>query len=234
MVVDADCYLVVDLLRATTTIAMLFSAGLRDLVVVDSIGLAQEYATLDKRLLLGEVGGLPPEGFDYGNSPVEAAAAPVQGRGAVLFTTNGTAALCARAGHGAILSCSLVNAKAVVNAAARYESVLVTCAGTGGGTRFALEDFLAAGAIVRLQTEASPEAELGDAARLAAEAADPGLIRERIISSEHGKETVELGFAPDIDLAIQVGISEAIPEVVEHGAGWARLVDRNARATARD
>ncbi len=228
MVVEADCYLVIDLLRATTTIAMLFSAGLRDLVVVDNLGLAQEYAALDNRLLLGEIGGLPPEGFDYGNSPVEAAAAPVRGRGAVLFTTNGTPALCARAGHGTVLSCSLVNAPAVVTDAARYETVLVTCAGNGGGTRLALEDFFAAGAVVQMLKEKDPAAEVGDAARLAADTVAAGEIKDRVLATQHGQETVELGFAHDIELALTVNASQAVPEVVEHGTGWARLVDRNA------
>lgn len=233
IVSDADCYLVIDLLRATTTIAMLFTAGLRDLVVVDSLGLAQEYAALDNRLLLGEIGGLPPEGFDYGNSPVEAAAAPVHGRGAVLFTSNGTPALCARAGHGTVLACSLVNAPAVVADAARYETVLVTCAGTSGGTRLALEDFLAAGAVVRMLMEKDPKAEVGDAARLAADTAASGQLREQVFASQHGQETVQLGFSPDIELALTVGASETVPEVVEHGTGWARLVDRNAEGPPR-
>ena len=228
---EADCYLVIDLLRATSTIAMLFSAGLRDLVVVDSLGAAREYAAVDNRLLVGEVAGLRPEGFDYGNSPVEAGAAPVRGRGAVLFTTNGTRALCARAGHGRVLSCSLINARAVVTEATRHERVLITCAGNDGGTRFALEDFLAAGAIANLLAESSPEAQLGDAASVAADSASAGRLRERVFASKHGQRTVELGFSPDIELALRFDISHAVPEVTENGAGWARLNDRSALET---
>src|SRR5688500_18674541 len=91
--IEADCYVVVDALRATTTAATLFARGLRDLVAVDSIEMARDLARRDGRMLFGEVDGHPPAGFDFGNSPVEASTARVEGRGAVLFTTNGTAAL---------------------------------------------------------------------------------------------------------------------------------------------
>src|SRR5688572_14582039 len=92
--IEADCYVVVDLLRATTTIAALFDARLRDLVVTGDIETAREVARRDGRLLFGEVGGLPPEGFDFGNSPLEVMAADLAGKDGVLFTTNGTLALC--------------------------------------------------------------------------------------------------------------------------------------------
>lgn len=139
--------MVVDLLRATTTIATLFEAGLRDLLAVSDIEQAREYARRDGRLLFGEVGGLPPPGFDFGNSPVEAATAPVRGERAVLFTTNGTTALCALAGRGKVIAGALANLGAVASAAAELSDIAIVCAGEDGGRRFALEDFAAAGVI---------------------------------------------------------------------------------------
>ncbi|MCA9822117.1 MAG: 2-phosphosulfolactate phosphatase, partial [Dehalococcoidia bacterium] len=54
---EADCYVVVDVLRATTTLATMFSAGVTDVVVAASEAEAREIAKRDGRLLCGEVNG---------------------------------------------------------------------------------------------------------------------------------------------------------------------------------
>src|SRR5947207_14887405 len=97
----ADCFVVVDVLRATTTIATLFERGLLTLVAVDDIEAARQRARDEARMLFGEVGGLPPPGLDHGNSPVEASTPEVAGREAVPCTTNGTAPVCGLAGRRA-------------------------------------------------------------------------------------------------------------------------------------
>ncbi|MFN8506617.1 MAG: 2-phosphosulfolactate phosphatase [Dehalococcoidia bacterium] len=160
--IATKAYIVVDVLRATTTIATLFARGMTSLVAAGRIELARELAASEHRLLMGEVHGLPPEGFDFGNSPVEAAAAPVAGRGGVLFTTNGTAALCLLAGRGAVFAGAAANATALAAyVAARYASATVVCAGNGAGARFSLEDFAAAGMIAGALSDAAPAAALG-------------------------------------------------------------------------
>ena len=121
----ADCYVVVDVLRATTTIATLFENGLTDLIVTGDLALAREVAARDSRILCGEVHGLPPEGFDFGNSPCEARDANVAGRGAVLYTTNGTPTLCAVAQKGVCFAGALANISAVAQAVAGYEHVVI-------------------------------------------------------------------------------------------------------------
>ncbi len=73
LAIAADCYVVVDVLRATTTIATLFAHGLERLTCADDIERARGIARDRGALLFGEVQGLPPEGFDHGNSPAEIA-----------------------------------------------------------------------------------------------------------------------------------------------------------------
>jgi 2-phosphosulfolactate phosphatase len=222
--INADCFVVIDALRATTTMAALFAGGLRDVVAVDSIELARELARRDGRLLFGEVGGDPPPGFDHGNSPVEAAAAAVEGRSAVLFTTNGTTALCALAESGAaVLAGSLANAGAVVEALEAADEAVIVCAGNEGGKRFAMEDFLAAGEIARLARDAYPGLEIGDAARLAIAAASTGNLARRFSQSRHGKATISRGYGDDIEYAARLNTSTVVPAMVEYGKGWARL-----------
>ncbi len=90
----AECAVVIDALRATTTMAALMDAGASSVSAVSDIAQARDMASAAGALLAGEVHGLPPEGFDLGNSPVEALEADLRGRDVVLFTTNGTRALC--------------------------------------------------------------------------------------------------------------------------------------------
>lgn len=221
--ISADCFVVVDLLRATTTIATLFAGGLRSLTVVDSIEGARSRAHAGGALLAGEVGGLPPEGFDLGNSPVEAARAAVRGRDAVLSTTNGTRALCSVAGRGVVLAGALANLPAVVTACAGFDRVLVVCAGERAGRRTALEDVAGAGAIVQGLRASSPRARLGDGAQLALLAATD--VASTVAAARHTAEAARIGLEGDIAFALHVGTSTAVPRVVDYGPGWARLED---------
>jgi 2-phosphosulfolactate phosphatase len=234
---EADCYVVIDLLRATTTAAVLFGRGLRDLVAVDDIEAARQTAKEEGRLLFGEVGGLPPEGFDYGNSPVEAASVDVDGRGAVLFTTNGTRVLCALGDRGLVVTGSLSNLSAAAACLAEHERGVVVCAGTEAGQRFALEDFAAAGVILQTALRLAPGAELDDAAGLAVHAHGyedwiaGGLPQSTsrsghlVAGSRHGRYLASIGLAADIQFALREDTSSALPTVVECGPGRVRLVD---------
>ncbi len=234
----ADCYVVVDVLRATTNIATMFEAGVRDVVVADSEARAREVAARESRLLCGEVNGLPPTGFDYGNSPLEIREARVAGKRAVLFTTNGTRAFCSVAGRGRVLGGALANLEAVAIAAATHKVVTVICAGNAGGKRFALEDFATAAEIVQRILFHSRAAEIGDAAGVALDSMgyedwiaaslpqQTDKSARALRSSAHGQKTAAIGFGGDVHFAARRNTTTAVPEVVDHGEGWARLVNR--------
>ncbi len=117
----SDVAIVIDVIRATTTLTVLFDGGCAGVLVAGDIPEARAFAAAHPGayLLAGEVGGLRPPGFDFGNSPVELAAADVRGRDIIFSTTNGTRALRACAHAGAILAGSLRNAQAVCRAALR-------------------------------------------------------------------------------------------------------------------
>jgi 2-phosphosulfolactate phosphatase len=235
---ESGCFVVVDVLRATTNIATMFSGGLQDVIVADSEARARDIAKRDGRLLCGEVHGLPPEGFDHGNSPLEIREAAIAGRSAVLFTTNGTKAFCAVAGRGRVLAGALANLEAVAMAAAKHETVTVVCAGNAGGERFALEDFATAAEIVQRVLVHSRGAETGDAAGLALDTMgyedwiaaslpqQTDKSARALRASAHGRRTAEIGFAGDVHFAAQRNTSVSLPEVVEFGDGWARLENR--------
>jgi 2-phosphosulfolactate phosphatase len=121
-----DVAIVIDVVRATTTLAVLFDRGCARVFVAGDIPSARDFAVEHpgSYLLAGEVGGLRPPGFDFGNSPVELSTADLAGREIVFSTTNGTRALHACVGAGAILAGSLRNGQAVCRAALHFASTL--------------------------------------------------------------------------------------------------------------
>ncbi len=216
---DAATFIVVDLFRATTNIATLFAAGVTRLTAAATIEDARALAAARRALLCGEVGGLAPAGFDLGNSPVEARTAAVAGREAVLFTTNGSRALCAVAGRGEVIAGAFANLTAVAEfVAAREGHVVLVCAGDAGGRRFSLDDCVGAGAFVRAFTALAPGAALGDAARLAARTSI-----DDARGSHHAGLLRDLGLGADVDFALLRDTSRAVPLVSSAGAGWAAL-----------
>jgi 2-phosphosulfolactate phosphatase len=112
-------YIVVDVIRATTTLTVMLGRGCERALIAPGIAEARAVAasSAGRYLLGGESGGVAPTGFDFGNSPREYAAADLAGRELVFATTNGTRALRACAGGYAIFAGSLRNARAVARTA---------------------------------------------------------------------------------------------------------------------
>jgi 2-phosphosulfolactate phosphatase len=216
----ATSYVVIDALRATTSIAVLFHRGLESLRVVASLDEGRAAARQTGALLFGEEGGLRPAGFHYGNSPAEAATLDVSGKSAVLVTTNGTLAVCSVARRRPTFAGSLVNLSAVTGHLRSVQSVTLVCAGNAAGRLFSLEDFAVAAAFVQSLRVDSPTAQLGDAAGLAMGMRDPA---ELIPRSSHADVTRKLGFEADIAFASRLDAAPSVPAVVEAGAGWAVL-----------
>ncbi len=106
---------VFDVFRATSHLAVLLDRGAREVVPAGSIGAARQLKDAHPEwILAGEVEGLPPEGFDLGNSPWEAQQADVRGKTVILATTAGSKGLCAAAGVAEmVLAASFVNIEAV-------------------------------------------------------------------------------------------------------------------------
>jgi 2-phosphosulfolactate phosphatase len=158
--------IVIDVIRATSTICQALSSGYERVYcaaeVEEAFALRQ---ALGGGVLGGERNNVPIDGFDLGNSPreyLEAREGPL-----VLTTTNGTRAIVATAARcDRVLVASLLNLDAVVEAAhAHGEDVVVVCAGVQG--TLALDDAYVAGRIVHeLDWERTDAAEA--AARLAA------------------------------------------------------------------
>ena len=145
---SAQIGIVVDVIRATSSIAQALAAGYERVLCCREIDEANALrAELgDEAIVGGERNGVVVEGFDVGASPREFAAGP-QAATLILSTTNGTAAILGAAARcKTVLVGSLLNLAAVTAAArALGGDIAVFCAGFQGG--FALDDAYCAGRI---------------------------------------------------------------------------------------
>ena len=205
---------VIDVLRATTTMVTALDAGARAIYPVAEVEQARELAaTLGPGTLLGgERGGVKLPGFDLGNSPREYTAEVVSGRDVVMTTTNGTSAINAAANAGGIVACSLGNVGAVGRRL--HESVgdvTIICAGTEG--RLSKDDLLCGGMLVSLLASPGFVTHLTDGPRIAMEwyLSRAGRAEYVLRSSWHGGRLVDLGFGEDIPVCARMDTSDVVP-----------------------
>jgi 2-phosphosulfolactate phosphatase len=146
--------IVIDLLRASSTICQAIASGAREVVPfleVDQALAAAEAAGRSQVVLGGERKGAKILGFDLGNSPVEYTPEAVRGRRVFITTTNGTRALDHARLARRVLVGALVNLSAVVASIQDEPRIDILCAGADGvATR---EDILAAGAMTNRLAE---------------------------------------------------------------------------------
>jgi 2-phosphosulfolactate phosphatase len=144
----APTAIVVDVLRATSTIAQALASGYRRVLCCAEVDEAFELRSrLGDGVLAGERNAVEIPGFDLGNSPRELAE-PLD-ETLILTTTNGTRAIVAAAAHAeSVLVGSLLNLDAVAAAARGRGDVEVVCAGLQG--RFTIDDAYCAGRIAEL------------------------------------------------------------------------------------
>jgi len=214
-------FIVVDQVRASTTIVTALDLGCRELLLAGDPATARRLREGSDRLLAGEQQARKPADFDFDNSPAELARASIEGRGLVLCTTNGTAVVDRLRDADHVLIGCLANAQAVAAAAVVLAptgaagGVTVVCAGQNGA--FVLEDAIAAGSIVGRIIEAAGGAEavvLTDAARaaLALRAGATDLVAA-ITASDGGATLVAIGCDVDIAFCAREDVSTTVPRL---------------------
>ncbi|MFN0130966.1 MAG: 2-phosphosulfolactate phosphatase [Phycisphaerales bacterium] len=216
---------VIDLLRASTTICYALHAHAAAIRPCDEIDEARRVAAdlpPHMVLLAGERGGLPIDGFTLGNSPAEFAAPRVRDKAIAFTTTNGTRALRVAAAADRVLVGCLANLTAVVSAAwAANLPIHLLCAGVDGQP--CLDDTLAAGAIASAIERRAGAALEDDAAIMAADLwSRHGTSRTALAAalrrSTGGRNLAAIGLASDIDLCARFDAAPMVPEL--HKADW--------------
>jgi 2-phosphosulfolactate phosphatase len=212
-VLEAPVAVVVDVMRATSTIAQALASGYKRVYccreVEDALALREK---LGEGLLGGERNAVQIEGFDLGASPREV----LEPRGETLIysTTNGTrAVLAAAAACREVLLGSLLNLNAVVTAV--REDCVIVCAGFQG--RFALDDAYCAGRIVELLGPT----EVTDAAKVAGILARSfPSAHEALLARTYGPP----GLEEDLEFCAQENVVDVVPRL-------SRMVDASAEIT---
>jgi 2-phosphosulfolactate phosphatase len=210
---EAPIAVVVDVLRATSTIAQALASGYKRVYccreIEDALALREQ---LGEGLLGGERKAVRIEGFDIGASPREVL--EPQGEVLIYSTTNGTAAVVAAASRcPKVLLGSLLNLAAVV--AEVDDDCVIVCAGFQG--QFALDDAYCAGRIVELL-----DATVTDAAKASASLASsfPSAL-EGLLARTYGPP----GLEDDIKFCAQENTIDVVPR-------FSRMVDRAAEIVA--
>jgi 2-phosphosulfolactate phosphatase len=214
---EAPIAIVIDAIRATSTICQALAAGYSRVFCTAEIEEARALrAELGEGVLGGERNNVLIPGFDLGNSPREYL--EPQGDTLILTTTNGTGAIVAAAARSdRVLIASLLNVTAIVEAAwEEGKDAVVVCAGVKGA--LALDDAFVAGKIVlELGWERTDAAEA--AARLTETWTD---AEEAFRVSKSGHNLLENApqLADDIAFCAQESVLDVVPRLVRmDGAG---------------
>lgn len=233
---DVAVAVVVDVLRASTSLVTLVERGSRVIRVAPTVEAARRAAAVflatrpaaagapgaagseSPPLLIGEQASRRPEGFDYGNSPVELAHAHVAGRQVVFATTNGAPALFAASSAGTVLVGCLRNATAAARAAweasGEGDQIVIVCAGRKENPGdFGIDDLYAAGAIVeRLRRTGKTDLADGAEAALLVASGEVNAL-DLFRRSAAGRYLDSIGLGSDVAYSAEVERSTAVPRL---------------------
>ena len=215
-----DIYIVIDMIRATTSLPVMFERGAARVFVAGSVEEAR--AAREKhpnRLLCGERNVQPLPGFDYGNSPVQFSRADLSGRDLIMTTTNGTRAFYACPERSIRLAGSLYNAQAVTahaSALARERQCGIALVGSGEFDYFALDDVACAGYLAQqiIQHTQADTLELNESVEAAItlyETFKPPKIMDH---SNSARSVINGGLIEDVYFCMQMNKSASIPIVI--------------------
>ena len=212
--------IVVDVLRATTTIINALHSGAECVIPSPGIeGARQLHERLGHTSVLGgERGGKKVDGFHCGNSPVEYSAEAIQGKSLILATTNGTVAMerCRQA--KAVLIGAFVNLSAIAERILDETRITILCAGTDG--HVTSEDILCAGALTDLMSSLRPELDVKDAALVALNhwqftqqqiRTKNKQLADFMRTARGGKNLVRIGLDEDIVFCSQIDTIPIVP-----------------------
>ena len=207
----ASLGIVVDVVRATSSIAQALASGYRRVLCCAEVEQARALrASLEDAVVGGERDAIRIEGFDLGASPRELL--EPRAETLVLSTTNGTRAILAAAERcDEVVLGSLLNLEAVARAARAADDVAILCAGFKGA--FAFDDAYCAGRIV-----AALDGERTDAAIAAALLAQ---AYPRALDGLNARTYGPPGLEADIEWCARESVLDVVPRL-------ARIVDRAA------
>ncbi|MDD3520854.1 MAG: 2-phosphosulfolactate phosphatase [Actinomycetota bacterium] len=152
IIINSVCA-VIDTLRATSSMSAIFGSGCKRIILAKNKDEAYSLKEIFREYILcGEEEGLPPEGFDYGNSPYEFSKLDLKNKNIIMMTTNGTVSFFRLIKSDTIFALSLLNLSFVLNqmhiaAKKNNKDIFILCSGKKG--HIAYDDAYNAGMAVK-------------------------------------------------------------------------------------
>lgn len=207
---------VIDVLRASSTIVTALAYGCRGLVPILSPEQAKEKAQQFKKeevLLGGEREGRKIKGFDLGNSPREYQKEIVEDRIIIFSTTNGVKTLERVRGAFRIIIASFLNLQATFNYCSKFQGdILLACAGKEG--YFSLEDTVCAGMLINslrdIYSDTCQEVDANLTAQVLYKKFGNNIL-EMLRKSQHGRYLESIGLRKDLEFCAQLDIFNIVP-----------------------
>lgn len=210
---------VIDVLRASTTIATALSNGAKEVIPVTTVEAAMKIVGNlygDVTLLGGERNGKMIEGFHLGNSPAEYTEERVKGKSIVFTSTNGSQAFVKARYAKEMLVCGFVNISTVASALhPANEDLTILCSGKDGD--FSMEDAVCAGMLLQNLIEAKgQDVTYGDtgAACLILYKSQKRSLHAMLSRTEHGKYLKAIGFGGDLKTCAGLDTVPVLPVLV--------------------
>ncbi|MHB1686499.1 MAG: 2-phosphosulfolactate phosphatase [Ignavibacteriaceae bacterium] len=206
---------VIDVLRASTTIVAALQNGAKEIVPVATVEFAVKVSGGmfgGQTLLGGERNTKKIEGFALGNSPLEYTEEIVAGKSIIFYTTNGTKAIVKAKFSSDLFICSFNNISAVAKQLTLLDKDFeIQCAGRSNN--FSMEDTICAGKLISEVEKIKNSLILSDSAKasVALSKSFGRSIYKMLSETEHGRLLLENGFEDDIKFCSKLNSSEVIP-----------------------
>ena len=219
LALDGWTAVVVDVMRATTTVVAACAAGCARVIPVADVDAARACARQfpdGEVLVAGERGGEPIAGFHLGNSPLEFTRERVSGRTVVLTTTNGTAAMLTASAAAVAAVAALTNVTAAAQwARAHGRDLAILCSGDSGA--FSLEDTVCAGLLVAgVATDSAASLSDGAEAALGLGRYYADRLSDLEFASRWAKRLNALGHGADVEACLRRDVTRLVP-VIDRG-----------------
>jgi 2-phosphosulfolactate phosphatase len=219
----------IDVLRASSTICAALYNGAREIIPFDEVGKAVSvYANLSKesRFLGGERDGVKQEGFDAGNSPLEYTKDRIEDRTIIFTTSNGTKIFVKDKHAKKRFIGAFVNLNIVLNEIYSYiekdkeegtdTNITFLCAGTNG--RVSYEDMTCAGAFLDSINDKFDNCDLTDSAEVAKNlyTLHRTVLGEFLKTKSHARHLESIGMTDDIEACFEIDKFPVVPVVDEN------------------
>jgi 2-phosphosulfolactate phosphatase len=207
--------IVIDVLRASTTIITAVANGAKEVIPVISVDSAVKISKglySGSTVLGGERNTKKVDGFHLGNSPLEYTPEKINGKSIIFFTTNGTKAILKAKFSESLLICGFININSVVQKIISInKDIEIVCAGNPAS--FSMEDVVCAGMIISEIKKTNTDVVLTDSSKAAEVLYESSGkdIRHTLTETEHGKVLLKNGYEEDITFCSKLNTTEVIP-----------------------